>query len=144
MASLVPTTERAFVGWLQICVHSWRGVTWWGGLNRNAPSQHRGGQPSEAGCQLARFLPTIVCRTGVCLSLSASFGWTDFSFSCRRGHIGLGAHGIPAPPRLNEGHLQGPSSRRRHILSRYHGVGLPTYAVAGGHSLSYNSRFCAY
>lgn len=74
---LVPTTERAFVGWLQMRVQNWCGVTQWGGLNRSAPSQPWRTE-SEAGCQLACFPPTTVCLTGVCSSLSASFGWTVF------------------------------------------------------------------
>ena len=79
---LVLATERSFVGWLQIRVQNWCGLTQWFGLNRNAPSQRRGGQQSETGCQLACFLPATVCLTGVCSGLSASFSWTVFGTPC--------------------------------------------------------------
>ena len=84
---LVPATERAFVGWLQIRVQNWCWVTQWGGLNKNALSQRRGGQQSKAGCQLACSLPATVCLTGVCSGLSASFGWTVFGTPCFTGAL---------------------------------------------------------
>lgn len=62
----------------------WGGVAQWGGLNRSAPSQPWRTE-SEAGCQLAGFPPTTACLTGVCSSLSASFGWTVFGTPCSLG-----------------------------------------------------------